>query len=191
MGSKTQRFGALIDAEEMLAQPGIHAGFSARLVQPIGFKSATTASAGPSETNLDCCDIVLMGCNVNLNGLRASAACVDIPVSADGDTDYGHAINVDLAVHGFEPAGVDGIMLEDQVWPRHCGHMAGKGGDTRDEEGVARRAVIGRRRRRDRAVDLAVSFQEINELMGFDTIMAMEQRFLTETQREAKYGVAR
>ena len=53
-------------------------------------------------------------------------ACCSIPLRADADTGYGNAVNVHFTVRGFERAGLAGIMLEDQVWPKRCGHMAGK-----------------------------------------------------------------
>jgi 2-methylisocitrate lyase-like PEP mutase family enzyme len=306
MASKTQRFRALIEAPEILIQPGIYDGFSARLAQQMGFKSASISGAGLSETNLGWADVGLMGYEENLHASRAIAACVDIPVSADADTGYGNAINVFFTVRGFEAAGVDGIMLEDQIWPKRCGHMAGKevisaeegvekiraavearrdpdfiikartdatathgvkeairrlnlyseaGADllfadallTRDDIALVARevskplsvnmgfgirsrpttpllsarelqdlgvAVVGYPRVMTSAAiqgmknalsvllqsategrvierpDLAVSFQELNELMGFGTIKDMEQRFLTVAQKQAKYGAA-
>ena len=235
---------------------------------------------------------------------RAIAACVDIPLSADADTGYGNAINVFFTVRGFEAAGVDGIMLEDQVSPKRCGHMDGKevisaeegvekiraavearrdpdfiikartdstathgvkeairrlnlyaeaGADllfadallTREDIALVARevtkpmsvnmgfgirsrpttpllcarelqdlgvavasyprlvtgaAIMGMRNalsvlkqsvQEGRVIerpDLAVSFQEINDLMGLGTIREMEQRFLTPAQLDAKYG---
>jgi 2-methylisocitrate lyase-like PEP mutase family enzyme len=306
MATKTQRFRQLIEAPEILIQPGIYDGFSARLAQQMGFESAAISGAGLSETNLGWADVGLMNYEENLHASRAIAACVDIPVSADADTGYGNAINVFFTVRGFEAAGVDGIMLEDQVWPKRCGHMAGKevisveegvekiraavearrdpdfiikartdatathgvkeairrlnlyadaGADllfadallTREDIALVARevskplavnmgfgirsrpttpllparelqdlgvAVVGYPRVMTSAAiqgmknalsvllqsaaegrvierpDLAVSFQELNELMGFGTIKDMEQRFLTATQKQAKYGAA-
>src|SRR4029453_7342288 len=57
---------------------------------------------------------------------RAIAACSDLLLLADGDTGYGNAVNVFHTVRAFERAGVAGVMLEDQVWPKRCGHMKGK-----------------------------------------------------------------
>ena len=146
MATKTQRFRQLIEAEEILIQPGVYDGFSARLVQQMGFKSGSISGAGLSETNLGWADVGLMGYEENLHASRAIAACVDIPLSADADTGYGNAINVFFTVRGFEAAGVDGIMLEDQVWPKRCGHMAGKEVISA-EEGVEKiRAAIEARR---------------------------------------------
>jgi len=54
------------------------------------------------------------------------AACCGIPLLADGDTGYGNAVNVYHMVRAFEQAGLAGLMVEDQTWPKRCGHMSGK-----------------------------------------------------------------
>ena len=143
---KTTRFRRLIEAEEILVQPGVYDGFSARLVQQMGFAAGSISGAGLSESNLGWADVGLMGYEENLHASRAIAACVDIPLSADGDTGYGNAINVFFTVRGFEAAGVDGLMLEDQVWPKRCGHMAGKEVISADEGVEKIRAAVEARR---------------------------------------------
>lgn len=143
---KATRFRRLIEAEEILVQPVVYDGFSARLVQQIGFAAGSISGAGLSESNLGWADVGLMGYEENLHASRAIAASVDIPLSADGDTGYGNAINVFFTVRGFEAAGVDGLMLEDQVWPKRCGHMSGKEVISA-EEGVEKiRAAVEARR---------------------------------------------
>ncbi len=106
--------------------PGIFDGFSARLVESMGFKTAAISGAGLSEANLGWADVGIMGYEENLHASAALAACTSIPLSADGDTGYGNAMNVYFTVQGFERAGIACLMIEDQVWPKRCGHMAGK-----------------------------------------------------------------
>jgi len=116
----------LIAAPEILVTPGIYDGFSARLVERMGFKAASVTGAGLSETNLGWADLGIMGYEENLHASAALAACTKIPLQADGDTGYGNAVNVYFTVKGFERAGLAGLMIEDQVWPKRCGHLAGK-----------------------------------------------------------------
>jgi 2-methylisocitrate lyase-like PEP mutase family enzyme len=71
-------------------------------------------------------DVGLMGMEENVAAARAIAACSDLLLIADADTGYGNALNVYHTVRAFERAGVAGLMLEDQVWPKRCGHMKGK-----------------------------------------------------------------
>src|SRR3954454_666766 len=126
MPSPGQIMRDLIDAPEILVMPGVYDGFSARLVESMGFKAAGISGAGLSETNLGWADVGIMGDEENLRSSAALAACCTIPLQADGDTGYGNAVNVYFTVQGFERAGLAGLMLEDQVWPKRCGHMAGK-----------------------------------------------------------------
>jgi 2-methylisocitrate lyase-like PEP mutase family enzyme len=67
-----------------------------------------------------------MGCEENLAACRQLVGCTELPLIADGDTGYGNAINVQFTVKAFERAGACGLMIEDQVWPKRCGHIAGK-----------------------------------------------------------------
>src|SRR6266550_162124 len=116
----------LINAPEILALPGVFDGFSTRLVQRAGYKAAFITGSGVSEARLGQPDVGLMGLEENVAAARAMTACSDLALLADGDTGYGNAVNVYHTVRAFERAGVAGVMLEDQVWPKRCGHMKGK-----------------------------------------------------------------
>lgn len=126
MKSKASRFRELLEAPEILVAPGVYDGFSARIVAEAGFKAATVSGAGVSESNLGWADKGIMGFQENLHACRGIAGCVDLPMRADADTGYGNAVNVHFTVRGFEDAGLASVMIEDQVWPKRCGHMAGK-----------------------------------------------------------------
>ena len=108
---KTTLFRQLIEAEEILIQPGVHDGFSARLCQQMGFRAGGISGAGLSESTLGWADVGLLGYEANVSRSRDIAACVDIPLSADADTGYGNAVNVFFTTRGFEAAGVDGICM--------------------------------------------------------------------------------
>ena len=115
-----------IEAPDILVMPGVFDGYSARLVAQSGFKAGFISGAGLSEALLGQPDIGLMGLETNLGACRALAACCSIPLFADADTGYGNAVNVYHLIRGFEQAGIAGVMLEDQTWPKRCGHMSGK-----------------------------------------------------------------
>jgi 2-methylisocitrate lyase-like PEP mutase family enzyme len=117
---------ALIRAPEILVTPGVYDGFSARLVEQLGFKTASISGAGTSESRLGWADRGLMGLEENLANARRIADCTGLLLQADADTGYGNALNVYFVVRAFESAGMAAIMIEDQVWPKRCGHMAGK-----------------------------------------------------------------
>jgi 2-methylisocitrate lyase-like PEP mutase family enzyme len=120
------RLRALMAAPGILVCPGVYDGFSLRLVEAAGYTTANISGAGLSESNLGWADIGIMGYAENVRASAALAAISTIPLSADGDTGYGNALNVYFTVQGFERAGLACLMIEDQVWPKRCGHMEGK-----------------------------------------------------------------
>jgi 2-methylisocitrate lyase-like PEP mutase family enzyme len=106
--------------------PGVYDGYSVRLVEAAGFKTACTSGAAVSNALLGIADIGVMGLAENVTHCRHLARSVSIPLTADADTGYGNPVNVYHTVQMFEEAGVAGINLEDQVSPKRCGHMPGK-----------------------------------------------------------------
>jgi 2-methylisocitrate lyase-like PEP mutase family enzyme len=124
--SQTATLRTLIQSPDLLVMPGIFDGFSARLVAHSGFAAGFISGAGLSETLLGWSDVGLMGFELNLAAVTRLAACCTLPLLADADTGYGNAVNVYHTTHAFEQAGVAGLMIEDQTWPKRCGHMQGK-----------------------------------------------------------------
>ncbi|HUA76102.1 MAG TPA: isocitrate lyase/PEP mutase family protein [Acetobacteraceae bacterium] len=124
--SKRKTLRALIEAPEILAMPGVFDGFSARLTEASGFAAGFVSGAGVSEASLGWADVGILGFDENLRAARALAGACNVPLIADADTGYGNAVNVHFTVRGFENAGLAGVMIEDQVWPKRCGHMKGK-----------------------------------------------------------------
>lgn len=126
MTSKGKRLTELIHASKILITPGVYDGYSARLVEKMGFETATISGAGVSESKLGWADRGVMGYGDNVEACRRIAACSNLLLQGDADTGYGNALNVYFTVRGFEDAGLAAVMIEDQVWPKRCGHMAGK-----------------------------------------------------------------
>ena len=139
----------LIEAPEILVLPGVFDGFSTRLVEQAGFPAAFVTGAGVCESRLGQPDVGLMGLEENVAACRALVACSSIPLLADGDTGYGNAVNVWHTVRAFERAGAAGVMIEDQVWPKRCGHMKGKEVISSDEMIQKVRAAVDARRDAD------------------------------------------
>jgi 2-methylisocitrate lyase-like PEP mutase family enzyme len=124
--SPARRLRTLIDARNILVLPGVFDGFSARLVEKMGYTAAFITGSGISESRLGQPDVGLMGLDENVAAARAIAACSNLLLLADADTGYGNPVNVHHTVRAFERAGAAGLMLEDQVWPKRCGHLKGK-----------------------------------------------------------------
>lgn len=126
MGIAAQKFRHLLNTTEFIVSPGVYDGYSLRLVQAAGFKTACTSGAAISNSILGIADIGVMGLMENVNHCRMLARSVDIPLTADADTGYGNPMNVHHTIQMFEEAGIAGVNIEDQISPKRCGHMPGK-----------------------------------------------------------------
>ena len=143
----TKRLRDLLAGEDILVSPGVYDGYSIRLVEKMGFKTACTTGAGLANARMGYEDVGLMGLTDNLDACRMIARCASIPVMADADTGYGNPATVWHTTRQFEEAGVAGINIEDQVSPKRCGHMAGK--DVIDMREMARKIEAACDARRD------------------------------------------
>jgi len=150
MASKGRQFKDLMDAPEILVQPGVYDGYSVRLVERAGFKVGAISGAGVSESRMGWVDRGVMTFDENLNNARRLADCCDtLLLRVDADTGYGNAMNVHFVVRAFEAAGMAALMFEDQVWPKRCGHMAGKACIPAEEMVSKVKAAVDARRDQD------------------------------------------
>ena len=122
MSEKTTTLKQILAAPEITIMPGVHDGYSARIVEMAGFDVAWISGAGISESHLGWADRGVMGLQENVSACRDMVNCTDLTLLGDGDTGYGNAMNVYFTVRAFEQAGLAGVMLEDQTWPKRCGH---------------------------------------------------------------------
>lgn len=142
-----RRLRELLASEKILVSPGVFDGYSAKLVEKVGYKTACTTGAGISNSRFGVEDVGIMGLSDNLEACRVIARAVDIPVMADADTGYGNPATVFHAIKLFEETGISGVNIEDQVAPKRCGHMAGK--DVIDMREMARKVEAACNARRD------------------------------------------
>jgi len=149
MTSRGKQFKDLMHAKEILIQPGVYDGYSVRLIEQAGFKTASISGAGVSESRMGWADRGVMTFEENLNNARRLADCSDLLLRADADTGYGNAMTVHFVVRAFEKAGVAALMIEDQVWPKRCGHMAGKACIPAEEMVQKVKAAVDARRDND------------------------------------------
>ena len=139
---------------ELLAGPGIvlgggaHDGLSARIVEQVGYPLCVVTGAGASMCR-GLPDIGLISMPEVVANAHYIAEAVKIPVVVDADTGYGNAINVRRTVREFEAAGVAGIHIEDQDWPKKCGHMHGKKLIAKEELVGKIKAALDARRDKD------------------------------------------
>ena len=123
---KRKLFRKLMNDPKILVLHGVFDGYSTRLVEQAGFPAAFITGSGISEAYMGWSDLGIMGFRENLEACRYLVGCTNMALFADGDTGYGNAVNTYFTVRGFEDAGLAGVMIEDQVWPKRCGHMKGK-----------------------------------------------------------------
>ncbi|KSB87737.1 carboxyvinyl-carboxyphosphonate phosphorylmutase [Caulobacter vibrioides] len=111
----------------LLAAPGCYDGFSALLVEQAGFEAAFLSGAALSLARLGRPDVGLVAVGELADAVRAIADRVDIPLIVDIDTGFGNALNTQRTVKVLERAGAAAVQLEDQTFPKRCGHIRGKG----------------------------------------------------------------
>ncbi|MGE0800902.1 MAG: oxaloacetate decarboxylase [Lautropia sp.] len=124
--TKARTLRELLSTSAPVISPGVYDGYSALMVEAMGFKTAATSGAALSNSLLGQPDIGVLTLRDNVDACRHIARSVAIPVMADADTGYGNAITVFHAIQYFEEAGVVGVNIEDQLAPKRCGHMRGK-----------------------------------------------------------------
>lgn len=123
---KTTRLRGLIEDPKLLVMPGCYDALSAMLIERAGFQAVQVSGLGVAASLLGKPDVGVVGQREMVERVFQIAQAVDIPVMADGDTGWGNAVNVFYAVRELEHAGAAGINLEDQTFPKRCGHMEGK-----------------------------------------------------------------
>jgi len=123
---KTTLLKKMIMEKKALVVPGAYDALSAKLIEKAGFKAIQASGFGLAACYLGKPDVGLLTQTEMVDFTRNMANAVDIPVMGDADTGFGNAINAMRAVREFEQAGCAGLNIEDQEFPKRCGHMEGK-----------------------------------------------------------------
>jgi len=127
------RIGTLLARNGSLVFPGVYDTLSARMAERVGFELAFVSGYAVSATAIGEPDIGLLTGSEVIDTARRICRGVSIPIIVDADTGYGNALNVARTVRELIGAGAAGCFLEDQQWPKRCGHMQGKRVIPRDE----------------------------------------------------------
>lgn len=135
----------LLKEKGQLVMPGVYDAVSAKLAARAGFEVIFITGYSLSATLLGEPDFGLLTQTEMLSSARRICSVVDRPVIVDADTGYGNAINVIRTVKELIRAGAAGLFLEDQVWPKRCGHMKGKQVISLDEHLKKLAAAMGAR----------------------------------------------
>lgn len=123
---KSSMFRKMLKEPGVIVMPGAYDALSARIIEMQGFKAIIHTGYGTAASLLGLPDVGLVSFREMCDRVKSIARAVSIPVIGDADTGYGNAVNVYRTVKEYIWAGAAGLFIEDQVWPKRCGHMFGK-----------------------------------------------------------------
>lgn len=121
-----QKLRQLLERPEIIVIPGVYDCLGAKLAEKLGFEVVATSGFGIAASTLDLPDYGFLTATETLYSVGRIAQSVSIPLIADLDTGYGNALNVIRTVKDAVQLGLAGVILEDQEWPKKCGHFEGK-----------------------------------------------------------------
>lgn len=137
------------DKSNPLVFPGVYDAITARIAQKAGFAAMFQTGYGTSASLLGMPDYGFIGPTETVENARRICRAVSVPVIVDADTGYGNPLSVWKLVNELENAGASGIFLEDQKWPKRCGHMSGKEVIAKEEYAEKLRAALDARKSRE------------------------------------------
>ena len=123
---KSTKLRKLINNKHSIIVPGVYDALSARIADNLGFKAIFHTGYGTAASVFGLPDIGLVSFKEMVDHVRNICDATNVPVIADADTGYGNSINTMRTVRAYIQAGAAGLILEDQKWPKKCGHMKGK-----------------------------------------------------------------
>lgn len=166
---------------ELLANPGIipsfgaHDTFSALVMEQCGIPLLFAGGFGAAASTLGLPDLNFLTLSEMAETVRRMAGRVSVPVIADGDTGHGDLIHVQRTVREFERAGAAGIILEDQAFPKRCGHFEGKSLVSPEEAVLRLRAALDAREDPDFVI---VARTDARAVEGFEASVTRMNRYL-------------
>src|SRR5690606_3717707 len=164
----------LVDARNGLIVPGVFNALSASVAVDQGFKAVYLTGAGLTNMHYALPDLAMIGLRDIADCTARIRDAVELPLIVDGDTGFGNAVNVWNTVRMLERAGADAIQLEDQTFPKRCGHFAGK--DVAPLEEMLGKIKAAADARRDDNF-LIIARTDARASLGFDNAIERAQRF--------------
>jgi 2-methylisocitrate lyase-like PEP mutase family enzyme len=164
-----------IEARRAVLVPGVMNALAARVAADLGFEALYITGAGVTNAALGLPDVGLISPTQMTETIGLIRNITDLPLIVDGDTGFGNAINTWHTVRSFERAGANAIQLEDQVFPKRCGHFEGKAVIAAGEMAEKVRAAVEARRSPD---FLIVARTDAYATHGLDEAIARAQMFI-------------
>ena len=164
----------MLAEDRLLVAPGAYDCITARLIARAGFRAVYMTGAGTSAS-LGFPDYGLVTMSEMVDNARRIVGVVEVPVIADADTGYGNELNTVRAVQAYGRAGVAGVHIEDQTFPKRCGHLAGKEVVARAEYLAKIRAAAGERPDPDFVI---IARTDARAVLGFEEAIERANRTL-------------
>ncbi len=189
---------SMLKSKKPLVIPGVYDALGAKIAQKVGFDAMFQTGYGTSATLFGMPDFGFVGATETVDNARRICRAVSVPVIVDADTGYGNALSVWKLVNELESAGAAGIFLEDQKWPKRCGHMQGKEIVPQEEYTEKLSAAIDARENKDfiivartdaratEGLDAAIERGKQNKKTGADAVFVEAPRSLDEMKRIGK-----
>lgn len=137
------------DNKNIVTLPGVFDALSARVAEHVGFDAIFQTGYASAASLLGMPDFGFLNAGETVDNAHRIIRAVKVPVLVDVDTGYGNPLNVWRMVHDIEALGGGGIFLEDQVWPKRCGHMTGKNVISKHDYIQKLRAALEARKSKD------------------------------------------
>jgi methylisocitrate lyase len=189
---------SMLKSKKPLVIPGVYDALGAKIAQKVGFDAMFQTGYGTSATLFGMPDYGFIGATETVDNARRICRAVSVPVIVDSDTGYGNALSVWKLVEELESAGASGIFLEDQKWPKRCGHMQGKEVVSQEEYTEKLSAAIDARKSKDfiivartdaratKGLDEAIERGKQNKKTGADAVFVEAPRTLDEMKKIGK-----
>jgi len=189
---------SMIKSKKPLVIPGVYDALGAKIAQKVGFDAMFQTGYGTSATLFGMPDYGFIGATETVDNARRICRAASVPVIVDSDTGYGNALSVWKLVKELESAGASGIFLEDQKWPKRCGHMQGKDVVSQEEYTEKLSAAIDARESEDfiivartdaratKGLDEAIERGKQNKKTGADAVFVEAPRTIDEMKKIGK-----
>jgi 2,3-dimethylmalate lyase len=193
-----KKLSSMIKSKKPLVIPGVYDAIGAKIAEKVGFNAMFQTGYGTSATLFGMPDYGFIGATETVDNARRISNAISVPLIVDSDTGYGNALSVWKLVKELESTGAAGIFLEDQKWPKRCGHMQGKEVIAQEEYTEKLGAAIDARENKDfiivartdsratEGLDKAIERGLENKKTGADAVFIEAPRTLEEMKKIGK-----
>jgi len=173
---KADKLKNLLDQKDIIVMPGCYDALSAKLIEREKLNAGFMSGFAVSSTRLGMPDTGLISFSEMAEQVRNICNVTSIPIIFDGDTGYGNVVNVYRTVRGFADAGAAAIMIEDQKWPKKCGHTKGKDVVELDEANSRIKAAVDASKMNNKDI-LVMARTDAIATRGLDDAIKRMQKF--------------